>query len=122
MPATTLRPSLAAVGIVWRKIYHPLGLEKGYNFPLFVVLVGGLMSFIFARFSYLDIDGFVKHYPERCYHYTLGVKRIGNILHLAGILPGGFPVCFQFVPVIRHKLILFHRLNGYLVILLFFIA
>ena len=35
------------------------------------------------------------------------------------ILPAGFLVCFQFVPVIRHKLLLFHRINGYVVIALF---
>lgn len=42
------------------------------------------------------------------------------IMHLACILPASFLVCFQFVPVMRQKLILFHRINGYLVILLSF--
>jgi hypothetical protein len=31
-------------------------------------------------------------------------------------------VCFQFVPVIRHKLLIFHRINGYTIIILFFIS
>lgn len=39
-------------------------------------------------------------------------------IHLYCILPASLLVCLQFVPVIRHKAILFHRLNGYAVILL----
>ena len=41
------------------------------------------------------------------------------ILHLATVLPAGFLACFQFVPIIRHAVLMFHRLNGYMVILLF---
>lgn len=45
----------------WRKIYHPLGFKKGYNFPLFVGCVGVLMGFVLTRFRYLDFDGvFIK--------------------------------------------------------------
>ena len=39
-------------------------------------------------------------------------------LHLYTILPATFLACLQFVPVIRHKLLLFHRLNGYVVVFL----
>jgi len=47
---------------------------------------------------------------------------IGMMLHLCCILPASLLVCFQFVPAIRYKLILFHRLNGYVVILLSLIS
>ena len=43
---------------------------------------------------------------------------IGMMLHLFCILPASLLVCLQFIPVIRQKAILFHRLNGYVVILL----
>ena len=33
-----------------------------------------------------------------------------------------FLVCFQFVPAIRHKLMIFHRINGYVIILLTLVA
>ena len=39
-------------------------------------------------------------------------------LHLYTILPATLLACLQFVPVIRHKLLFFHRLNGYVAILL----
>lgn len=40
----------------WRKVYHPLGFKKGYNFPLFVILVGALMGFVLSRMMFLDFD------------------------------------------------------------------
>ena len=43
-------------------------------------------------------------------------------LHLYCILPAALLVCLQFVPVIRHKVRIFHRLNGYVVILLSLIS
>lgn len=31
-------------------------------------------------------------------------------------------MCFQFVPVIRYKLLIFHRINGYVILILYFIS
>src|ERR1700712_3520819 len=57
--------------------------------------------------------------PGECWVYsTKKLYKAGIILHLVTIIPAGFLALFQFVPVIRHKVILFHRINGYLVILL----
>jgi hypothetical protein len=41
----------------WRKIYHPLGFKKGYNFPLFVIFFGALMGFVLSRLMFFDING-----------------------------------------------------------------
>lgn len=40
------------------------------------------------------------------------------MMHLVTIIPSCILAFFQFIPIIRHKLILLHRINGYLVILL----
>ncbi|MBA7489873.1 hypothetical protein ES702_00407 [subsurface metagenome] len=40
-----------------RKIYNPIGFKKGYNFPLFIIGVGGLMGFTLSRMYYWDFDG-----------------------------------------------------------------
>lgn len=50
------RPGKAFVAF-WRRVYHPLGFKKGYNFPLFVILVGALMGFVLARLQFLDYNG-----------------------------------------------------------------
>jgi hypothetical protein len=44
------------------------------------------------------------------------------MLHLYTILPAAFLVVFQFTPVIRYKAMIFHRLNGYAVIILSLLA
>lgn len=106
----------------WRRVYRPLGFTKGYNFPLFIITFGGLMGFTLARFQYLDIDNTfrVSVTPGEWYWYQQGFRRVGIILHLGAILPLSFLACFQFVPVIRHKLLLLHRIDGYIIILLLF--
>lgn len=44
--------------------------------------------------------------------------RIGITLHLACILPAAILVILQFVPAIRHEALLYHRIAGYVIILL----
>lgn len=60
--------------------------------------------------------------PGECYYYLQNPYKIGMMLHIFCILPAGICVCLQFIPVIRHKAIIVHRINGYLVILLSSIA
>ncbi|KAK5683760.1 hypothetical protein LTR17_027230 [Elasticomyces elasticus] len=114
-----------------RRLYKPLGFSKGYNFVLWFITIGYLMGFTLARFQYLSFYGIFCNpsvhgasgaAPGECYYYLQDPFRIGMMLHLFCILPAAFLVCFQFVPTIRHKVILFHRINGYLVILLSTIA
>ncbi|KAH6682694.1 hypothetical protein B0J14DRAFT_130625 [Halenospora varia] len=130
--------------VFMRKIYRPLGFQKGYNFPLcefpkqinglltnnilVIIFAGAMMGFTLARMSYLNIGGSAPSSfrkgaaPGEWYHYHTGAKRIGITLHLAGCLPAGFLMVWQFVPIIRHKFLLFHRINGYVIIVLVFIC
>ncbi|KAK0615155.1 hypothetical protein B0T17DRAFT_592940 [Bombardia bombarda] len=122
------RPPANAFVALSRKIYNPLGFAKGYNFVLFFIFGGALMGFTLARLQYLNFYGIFCAEPEpaagpaECFYLAAGVERFGIILHLVTILPASFLACFQFVPAIRHKLMLFHRINGYLVILLALLA
>ncbi|KAI1861565.1 hypothetical protein JX265_009532 [Neoarthrinium moseri] len=112
-----------------RKIYNPIGFSKGYNFVLWFIFSGALMGFTLARLPFLNFYGFfcgpaarvpidLHTPPGECFYYLQGHTKVGILLHLATILPASFLVCFQFVPIIRHRLRIFHRINGYLVILL----
>lgn len=112
-----------------RKVYHLVGFSKGYNFVLWFITAGALMAFSLSRLPYLNFSGTfcsedgsshgLHAAPGECFYYLNNLRdKIGLILHLAAILPAGILVCFQFVPAIRHKAIIFHRVNGYAVILL----
>lgn len=111
-----------------RKLYHPVGFTKGYNFVLWFIFAGALMGFSLSRMPYMNFDGVFCSMKEKgglhagpgeCFYYRKNFhERVGIILHLVCILPAGFLVCFQFVPKIRHVAIIVHRINGYAVILL----
>jgi hypothetical protein len=60
--------------------------------------------------------------PGEFYYYLQNPYKVGMMLHLYTILPAACLVVLQFTPVIRHKAMLFHRLNGYAVITLSLIA
>ncbi|SPQ26324.1 5557d668-eaed-47d8-b611-5f358e83b5df [Thermothielavioides terrestris] len=125
--ATSTRPPANRFVAMARRVYNPIGFSKGYNFVLFFIFAGALVGFTLARFQYLSLDKSCFSGPGAgpldCYYYTDGsVDRLGIFLHLATILPAALLACVQFVPAIRHKAILLHRINGYLVILLSLIS
>ncbi|KAF4969239.1 hypothetical protein FSARC_3492 [Fusarium sarcochroum] len=114
------------------RVYRSIGFTKGYNFVLWFLFGGAFLGFTLSRFMYLDFDGALcpaeppqgKLYgskgavPGECYYYQSGVGKAGIVLHLAGILPAAVLVVFQFVPVVRHKALIVHRVNGYIILLL----
>lgn len=112
------------------QVLHKVGFTKGYNFLLWFVFTGGLLGFTLARLAFLDVAGtfcapldkikpLLSTVPGECYHYQRGRPGfVGIRLHLFCVLPAALLVCFQFVPVIRHRVILAHRLNGYAILLL----
>ncbi|KAI3321924.1 hypothetical protein HD806DRAFT_150609 [Xylariaceae sp. AK1471] len=125
---TSPKPPANAFVARARKVYNPIGFSKGYNFILWFILVGALFGFALARLPYLDFWGvFCGNNPSagsgalpgECFYYTQpGRYQIGIILHLATVVPGSLLACVQFIPIVRYKAIIVHRINGYIVILL----
>lgn len=126
--AVSSRPPANGFVAVARKVYNPIGFAKGYNAVLWFIFSGALLGFCLARATYLD---FHRYYcgpniapgdgaaPGECFsYYKKEVYRIGIMMHLWTIIPAGLLAVFQFVPFIRHKAILIHRINGYIVLLL----
>ncbi|KAH8901210.1 hypothetical protein GQ53DRAFT_707487 [Thozetella sp. PMI_491] len=110
-----------------QKVYRPVGFTKGYNFVLWFIFGGALVGFALARLQFLDYfhvfcnpDRSQKSQgaPGECFYFSQPFYALGMILHLAGVLPASLLAFLQFIPAIRHKAILFHRVNGYAVILL----
>ncbi|KAK7214385.1 hypothetical protein V2G26_002388 [Clonostachys chloroleuca] len=76
-----------------RKIYNPIGFSHGYNFFFCILFTFPLTAFC-----------------------ALSMRKIDFGNGFCGVLPASVLACFQFVPVIRHKFILFHRISGYIVL------
>ena len=79
-----------------------------------------MLGFSLARLEYLDVGGHFRKgsSPGEWYWYEHGYSRIGITLHLAGVIPAGILMVWQFIPKIRHRFLLFHRINGHVVIVL----
>lgn len=94
------------------------------------IFAGALLGFCLARLQFLAFNGIFCNLesttgsaaPGECYWYSMPRYRIGIIIHLASILPAGLLAVFQFVPAIRHRYLIYHRVAGYLIILLVFIS
>jgi hypothetical protein len=76
-----------------------------------------MFGFSLAKLQDFDYDRLIPKglQPMYMYYFHSGTIRAGMIMHLAGCLPAGLLMGLQFTPIIRHKYILFHRINGYLV-------
>ncbi|KAK4556838.1 hypothetical protein LTR86_005818 [Recurvomyces mirabilis] len=125
------RPPANGFVAMMRRLYNPLGFSKGYNFIFWFISMGYLFGFTLARLQYLSFygvfcsptaSGGTGASPGECFYYLRNPFKIGMMLHLFCILPAAVLVVLQFIPAIRHKAILFHRLNGYAVVALSLIA
>ncbi|KAI3330871.1 hypothetical protein F4824DRAFT_491977 [Ustulina deusta] len=117
---------------VARRIYNPIGFRKGYNFVLWLIFLGVFLAFSVFRLQYLDFDGvfcseivkskFNHAAPGECFYFLQKPYKTGIIMHLFCILPAAILACVQFVPVIRQKATIVHRVNGFIVISLSFVG
>lgn len=117
----------------FRRLAQAIGFTHLYNFSLWFIFSGALLGFALARSAYLNFYGvfcnpqstnrLLQAGPGECYYY-LNFDRyyVGIRIHLFGIIIASFLVLFQFVPAIRHKVKLFHRINGYIVVLLVLVS
>lgn len=106
-----------------RKIYKPVGFKKGYNAILSFITLGYLVGFCLSQVRSFNVWGYwatSASAPGEAWAYTTkgALYKTAITLHIVTVIPSGLLVALQFIPIIRHKALLFHRLNGYLVILL----
>lgn len=102
-----------------RKIYNPVGFTKGYNFSLYFIFAGALFGFTLASLRKLNIKTFASEAaPGEWFWFSRSYYKIGLLIHLGCIFPAALLAIVQFTPIVRHKLRMVHRINGYVVILL----
>lgn len=79
-----------------------------------------MLGFSLSRLQDFNYDQVfsVNINPGYMYYFHAGSYRVGMIMHLAGTLPAGILMVLQFTPSVRRRFLLFHRINGYAVLLL----
>ncbi|KAL8869039.1 MAG: hypothetical protein Q9174_004573 [Haloplaca sp. 1 TL-2023] len=93
-----------------------------------IIFAGAIFFFSCIRATYLNIAGNASNSyangssPGEWYWASNGIHRIGITMHLVTIIPAGIIVGLQFVPIIRHKFLLAHRINGYTIITLVIVS
>lgn len=123
MMASTI-PYAAKAKILIEKTSHAIGFQKLYNLTFFIIFAGALLGFSLARTPYLNVNGtfLSEAAPGEAFYYRQRLYNIGIHIHLVCIIPAGLLAVVQFIPVVRHKLLLLHRINGYIVVLLLLTA
>jgi uncharacterized membrane protein len=108
----------------FRKTYTTLGFTKAYNALLWFHLAGAMFGFCLARTPYLATDSYFRENiaPGEWFYFRQPFYRAGITLHLAVVIPAGMLAAVQFTPVLRHKALILHRVNGYVIILLVTLA
>jgi uncharacterized membrane protein len=83
-----------------------------------------MLGFCLSRLQDYNFDGLFSFntQPGDWLYFHEGLFRYGMIVHLAGCLPAGLLAVLQFTPIIRHKFILFHRMVGYVTLVLVLIS
>lgn len=108
-----------------RKAYNPIGFKKGYNAILAFISLGCLLGFCLAEVQKFSVWGYwaSEAAPGEPWAYTANglLYESSLTIHIVVCIPAGILVTFQFIPIIRYKALLFHRINGYIVILLMLI-
>jgi hypothetical protein len=118
-----LNPSPNIVVRSLRKVYNPVGFKKGYNALLSFVTLGYLVGFCLSQARSFDVWGYwakSANAPGETWAYTTNgpLYKTAITIHIVIVIPSGLLAALQFIPMIRYKALLFHRLNGYLVMLL----
>ncbi|KAF8592991.1 hypothetical protein BDV93DRAFT_591016 [Ceratobasidium sp. AG-I] len=116
MAKTSLRPGRFA------RIYGGLGFKKGYNFilsHLCFVDSGAMVGFALARFMYLHVPTLKEGVaPGEWYYLRTSLYKPAILIHLATVLPASILAVLQFVPAIRYRALIVHRICGYIAVFL----
>jgi uncharacterized membrane protein len=105
-----------------RKVYNSIGFKKGYNALLAFISLGYLFGFCLAKVQEFNVWGYwAKHNsPGETWAYTSKgmLYKVSITMHIVVVIPAGILAVLQFIPIIRYKALRFHRVNGYLVMIL----
>ncbi|KAK1235623.1 hypothetical protein PQX77_001142 [Marasmius sp. AFHP31] len=105
------------------RLFQALGFKKGYNFVLWFICGGALLGFVLSRFMYLHPPTMLDEVaPGEAFWLRSGIYKAAMLGHLGAVLPAGLLAVFQFVPIIRYKAIIVHRIAGYISLLGLFVG
>ncbi|KAF8826953.1 hypothetical protein HHX47_DHR5000573 [Lentinula edodes] len=108
---------------VYQSLSWIFGFKEKFSLILFFVCGGALLGFCLAR-AYMMNGKIMREQtvPGEFRWFNLKTYRINYIIHIYLSIVGGILVGLQFLPTIRRKSVLWHRINGYTCIILLIIG
>ncbi|QRW09748.1 hypothetical protein RhiLY_08747 [Ceratobasidium sp. AG-Ba] len=93
------------------------------TFILGFIFGGAMVGFALARFMYLHVPTLTKNLaPGEGYYMLTSFYKPAMLIHIATVLPAGILATLQFVPQIRYKALIVHRIIGYISLFLLVIG
>ncbi|KAG8881630.1 hypothetical protein FRB97_009319 [Tulasnella sp. 331] len=100
-----------------------LGFKERQSLLLCFVFGGALIGFCLARAEMMNPTNLMNlTVPGEWFWYRQTLYKPAIILHIYCTIIAGFFAVFQFLPAIRRRKMILHRMNGYLVIIILIIG
>lgn len=96
-----------------------LGFKEKYSLLLFFIFGGALIGFCLARTLMFNPEN-VQHstVPGEWFWYRQKLYKPNIFIHIYLSIIAGIMAVFQFIPAIRRRKMILHRLNGYMTLIL----
>ncbi|ESK86437.1 hypothetical protein Moror_4944 [Moniliophthora roreri MCA 2997] len=117
-PISNPRPAKSnPIGSVYMSLSWIAGFREKYSLLLFLIFGGALLGFCLARSLLMDpVRMRELTVPGEFFWFNMPLYKYNYIIHIYLTILGGIFSGLQFLPVIRRKYVLLHRLNGYFVL------
>lgn len=100
----------------YRRVSAKLGFKERFSLTFFILFGGALLGFCLSRLLMLAPSNVeTKTTPGEWYWYRQALYKPNIFMHIYMSIVGGTLASFQFIPAIRRRKIILHRINGYIV-------
>ncbi|KAK0451327.1 uncharacterized protein EV420DRAFT_712239 [Desarmillaria tabescens] len=104
---------------VYLTISSIVGFKQRFSLLLFIIFGGALAGFCLYSARTMNFTLMEKYAPPgQWFWYNQKIFKAPYAIHIYTAVIGGIFSLFQFLPAIRRRAVLVHRLNGYFVLIL----
>ncbi|CAE6420737.1 hypothetical protein BN14_02166 [Rhizoctonia solani AG-1 IB] len=102
----------------YQRISASLGFKERFSLTFCIVFGGALLGFCMSRLMMLAPSNVIhKTVPGEWYWYRQALYKPNIFMHIYMSIVGGTLAILQFIPIIRRKMMIIHRINGWIVFL-----
>ncbi|KAH7343521.1 hypothetical protein B0J17DRAFT_713696 [Rhizoctonia solani] len=97
----------------YRQLSTTLGFKERFSLTFFIIFGGALLGFCLSRLMMLAPSNVIhKTVAGEWYWYRQALYKPNIFMHIYMSIVGGILASLQFIPIIRRKNMIIHRING----------